>query len=238
MRNSNLAFHRECSGTPSQGEAPPMGLKQSWMLDHSAVDLPPGKSPFGPDSQEQWNRLMPLERLMLFDADSLNELAVQEAAIETARMTPGHRVIDACCGVGGNAIAFALAGKMVTAIDVNSSRLEMAQFNATLFGVADRIRWVHGNALDLLPWLESESVFIDPNWGQPRSKDALVGFEGSKPNIRQLVRLAQGDRRTVVLRLPLCFDFEELSSGAVSVRVSEELVKGELTGFTAVLGGA
>lgn len=238
MRNSSLALQSEHFSTPSRGDGASMGLKQSWMLDHCAVDLPAGKSPFGPDTQEQWNRLMPLERLMLFDADSLNELAVQEAAIETARMTPGHRVIDACCGVGGNAIAFALAGKMVTAIDVNSSRLEMAQFNATLFGVADRIRWVHGDALDLLPWVDSESVFIDPNWGQPRSSDGMVGFEGSRPNVRQLVRLAQGEGRTAVLRLPLCFDFEELSAGAVSVRVSEDLVKGELTGFTAVLGGA
>jgi trimethylguanosine synthase len=50
-------------------------------------------------------------------------------------------IVDVFCGVGGNAIAFALSGKFkrVYAIERNPAALACARHNAEIYGVADQI---------------------------------------------------------------------------------------------------
>lgn len=88
-------------------------------------------------------------------------------ALELGRRANQCHVIDACCGAGGNAIGFARAGCSVTAIEIDPSRLAMAKHNAAIYGVAERIEWLHGDARTLLPGLSlsKESLwFIDVPW--------------------------------------------------------------------------
>lgn len=99
------------------------------------------------------------------DAEGRWSLTPEALAMELAKRWAGKRVIDATCGVGGNAIAFARAGCDVVAIDLHASRLELAQANAHAYQVASRIQFVHGDALKLLPDLEADVVFVDPPWG-------------------------------------------------------------------------
>ncbi|CAL8278643.1 unnamed protein product [Lota lota] len=78
-----------------------------------------------------------------------------------------HLVIDAFCGVGGNAIQFALSGKRVIGIDIDPSRLALARHNAEVYGVADRIDFLLGDFLQLAPGLRGDVVFLSPPWGGP-----------------------------------------------------------------------
>jgi SAM-dependent methyltransferase len=91
-------------------------------------------------------------------------------AVQLAAQVAGKRVVDACCGSGGNAVAFARAGCEVLAIDLDRERLEEAAHNAALYGVGQRIRFVHGDASALLPELSGDVLFIDPPWGREYDK--------------------------------------------------------------------
>ena len=82
----------------------------------------------------------------------------------------GAHVVDAGCGAGGNSIGLARAGLRVTAIEQDAARLGMARHNARVYGVEARVRFVHGDALALLPGLLEGAeppamVFLDPPWG-------------------------------------------------------------------------
>ena len=53
--------------------------------------------------------------------------------------------MNASCGVGGNAIAFAQTREHVIAIDNGETRLRLVRHNATIYGVVDRIDFVPGD---------------------------------------------------------------------------------------------
>lgn len=75
-------------------------------------------------------------------------------------------VADVCCGAGGNAIGFARGGCRVVAVDIDRERLAMAEHNARIYGVHDRIRFILGDA-SMLPLGEVDAVFVDPPWSDP-----------------------------------------------------------------------
>ncbi|XP_041698033.1 trimethylguanosine synthase-like [Coregonus clupeaformis] len=76
-------------------------------------------------------------------------------------------IIDTFCGVGGNAIQFALTGKRVLAIDIDPVRLALAQHNAQVYEVAERIDFVQRDFLQLAPRLRGDVVFLSPPSGGP-----------------------------------------------------------------------
>ncbi|WP_181198470.1 methyltransferase domain-containing protein [Enhygromyxa salina] len=94
-------------------------------------------------------------------------LTPEVLAQRVAAGAQGRPVVDAGCGAGGNAIAFARAGSRVCAIESDAARLELARHNAEVYGVGDRIEFVHGDALEQVPARRDESaiLFIDPPWG-------------------------------------------------------------------------
>ena len=57
--------------------------------------------------------------------------------------------MDAFCGVGGNAVHFARRCKHVIGVDNCRARLELAQQNAGVYGVADRLDLICANFFDL-----------------------------------------------------------------------------------------
>lgn len=77
-------------------------------------------------------------------------------------------IVDAFCGVGGNTIQFAKYFDRVIAIDLDAGRLEMARHNAAIYGVEDRIEFIHGDVFTVLPGLPKPDVlFMSPPWGGP-----------------------------------------------------------------------
>jgi hypothetical protein len=94
-------------------------------------------------------------------------LTPEPLAMRMAAWAQGRAIVDAGCGIGGNAIAFARAGCRVLAIEADPERLELARHNAAVYGVARQIEFVHGDALALVPERRDPEaiLFVDPPWG-------------------------------------------------------------------------
>ena len=101
-------------------------------------------------------------------------LTPESLALRLGRRYAHKTVVDACCGVGGNAIGFARAGCQVVAVEMNRERLLMAEHNAKIYGVHHKIRFIRGDA-SALPLQGSELVFVDPPWSHP-NLDPLRSF--------------------------------------------------------------
>lgn len=87
-------------------------------------------------------------------------------------------IVDAFCGVGGNAIAFAQTCERVIAIENDETRLRLARHNAAIYGVADRIEFVLGDFIQFAKTLALRGeakqggrvvdvIFLSPPWGGP-----------------------------------------------------------------------
>lgn len=108
------------------------------------------------------------------DAEARRSLTPEALARELGRRAAGARVLDATCGAGGNAIGFARAGCEVTAIELDPGRLEMARTNARVYGVSERIRFMPGDARDIVPAVSADLLFVDPPWGERYDKRRVV----------------------------------------------------------------
>jgi SAM-dependent methyltransferase len=135
------------------------------------------------------------------DDEARISLTPEVLAMDLARRVGPRSVIDACCGAGGNAIAFARAGATVTAIELDPARARMAEHNARVYGVAPRV--VVGDARALLPTLEADVVFVDPPWGADWNR-ARTGLD-DLPLLRELLpglaRFA-----SAIVKVPPSFD--------------------------------
>ncbi|HEY6881156.1 MAG TPA: methyltransferase domain-containing protein [Polyangiales bacterium] len=130
-------------------------------------------------------------------------LTPESLALALGEQARGARVVDACCGSGGNAIGFARAGSHVTAIERDAGRLAEARHNAAVYGVSERIVFMHGDARELVPTLRGEVLFIDPPWGEHYDKRAcaLDAF----PLLSELLALPHAQYRELWLKLPGSF---------------------------------
>jgi len=61
----------------------------------------------------------------------------------------GKRVLEVGCGIGTDSINFARADAELTAVDLSSESLRIAERRADVMGVAERIRFVQANAEEL-----------------------------------------------------------------------------------------
>lgn len=104
------------------------------------------------------------------DPEGRRSLTPESLASGLGERARGLRVIDACAGAGGNAIGFARAGCPVIAIEINPGRLNMARHNANIYGVADRIEFICGDARAIVPERSADLLFIDPPWGDRYDK--------------------------------------------------------------------
>ncbi len=148
---------------------------------------------------------------MMLDEEGLFSLALESVALDIAEKTPGDVVVDAFCGAGGSSIGFARKGKRVISIDNNAQRLDMARYNASIFGVSNNIEFIHGDCRDMFPTLKADTVFLDPPWGgtdyNKAEKFCLSDFD---PDGRELLLLSFSLTHSVVIRLPKNFAMEEL----------------------------
>ncbi|NWI65945.1 TGS1 synthase, partial [Todus mexicanus] len=95
------------------------------------------------------------------------EKIAEHIAIRVSQSFNCDIIVDAFCGVGGNAIQFALTSKRVIAIDIDPEKLSLARHNAEVYGVADQIEFVCGDFMVLAADLQADVVFLSPPWGGP-----------------------------------------------------------------------
>ncbi|KAI0332688.1 S-adenosyl-L-methionine-dependent methyltransferase [Cubamyces sp. BRFM 1775] len=119
----------------------------------------------------------------LLDEEGWYSVTPERVADQIAERCRCEVILDAFCGVGGNAIAFARTCERVIALDISPVRLALARHNAAIYGVQDRIEFVladflsFARALQTLPRSENgdgqphrrkiDVVFLSPPWGGP-----------------------------------------------------------------------
>ncbi len=90
------------------------------------------------------------EVLQQHDQDHYGGTAAVDRLIATAGVRAADRVLDVCSGLGGPARYIAWkTGCQVTGLDLTISRVEGARELTAAAGLSDRVRFEHGNALDL-----------------------------------------------------------------------------------------
>jgi trimethylguanosine synthase len=91
----------------------------------------------------------------------------------------GMVVLDAFCGCGGNAIAFALRPEvsLVLAIDADREKLVLTANNAMVYGVPkEKLILIHGNACDALQSYK-QGIRIEKKESPKETGDAVDGFQ-------------------------------------------------------------
>ena len=76
-------------------------------------------------------------------------------------------VVDAFCGVGGNAIQFAKTCDRVIAVDIDRNKIDMARNNARVYWVESKIEFIVGDFFKVVPHLVADAMFLSPPWGGP-----------------------------------------------------------------------
>ncbi|KAJ2498861.1 RNA methylase protein [Coemansia sp. RSA 1972] len=149
-------------------------------------------------------------------------------------------VVDAFCGVGGNAIKFATWCEHVIAIDIDPVRLDMARHNAQVYGVEDRIEFILGDFYELAPMLKADVVYLSPPWGGVSYIDAPVFDLNSLPfhSAREWLDRARLISPNIVYYLPRNCDPRELAGmyPQASCNVELNYIDGFLRAITTYYG--
>ena len=108
---------------------------------------------------------------------------------ETARavVSPGDRVLDACCGTGDLAIAAERSGGRVTGVDFSQRMLERARSKS------DTVEWIEGDALEL-PFADDSFDAATVGFGARNLDDLEAG-------LRELRRVLRPGGRVGVLEI-------------------------------------
>jgi ubiquinone/menaquinone biosynthesis C-methylase UbiE len=96
-------------------------------------------------------------------------------AVKALRLTPGESVLDLCCGQGRHAVLLAGRGLHVTALDLSSEYLELAQEAAREKGVA--IQTVHADMREIPFEANSDAIvnmFSSFGYLETEAEDAKV----------------------------------------------------------------
>lgn len=101
--------------------------------------------------------------VMYFTPHGLEQATRAEVAAHRARRLTGRspRVVDVCCGIGGDLIALARAGCDVEAVDTDPLTAAVARANAEALGLGDRVTVRVADAASVAPE-EYDVLFADP----------------------------------------------------------------------------
>ena len=102
------------------------------------------------------------------DEESWYSVTPENIARHIAQRCRCDLIVDGFCGVGGNAIQFALTCERVIAIDIDPEKIRRARINARVYGVEERIEFIVGDFFNLIPSLTgADVIFLSPPWGGP-----------------------------------------------------------------------
>ncbi|KAG6909505.1 hypothetical protein DXG01_017062 [Tephrocybe rancida] len=120
----------------------------------------------------------------LLDQEGWYSVTPELIADQIAERCRCDTILDAFCGVGGNAIAFAKTCQRVIALDTSPVRLALARHNAQIYGVADRIEFILADYVTFakahagLPHTQRnrniDIIFLSPPWGGPEYLSGLA----------------------------------------------------------------
>jgi len=98
---------------------------------------------------------------MFFTREALEQASGESiSSYRSERYSPDTRVLEIGCGIGGDTIHLAKRC-FVTAVDSDPIRLKMAERNAQVYGVAERVTFVCEKAGNIQ--LDADAAFVDPS---------------------------------------------------------------------------
>ncbi|KAG6940532.1 trimethylguanosine synthase 1 [Chelydra serpentina] len=150
-------------------------------------------------------------------------------------------VVDAFCGVGGNAIQFALASKRVIAIDIDPVKISLARNNAEVYGVANQIDFICGDFMLLASHIKADVVFLSPPWGGPDYATAEIFDVRTmiSPDGFEIFKLSQKITNNIVYFLPRNADIDQVASLAGpggQVEIEQNFLNNKLKTITVYFG--
>ena len=162
-------------------------------------------------------RLLPDELNMNFgnDSASFRSYVTRSIADQISALTPGKVVFDACAGVGGNTIAFALDGKRVIASEIDEKRFNLLSSNVSKFNLCiPEVCLIRGDFLTIskaegLPAVDV--VYLDVPWGGTTNKIESFGISDFSINFLSFVNCAKGLAQKIGIKLPYNFRAQELN---------------------------
>lgn len=95
---------------------------------------------------------------LFFTASALEQASDPRARAYRAGVAAGRRVVDACCGIGADALAMAQAGSEVIGLDIDPVRIAIARLNAAALGLS--VQFEVADVRDGLP--PGDFTFFDP----------------------------------------------------------------------------
>ncbi|XP_066037297.1 trimethylguanosine synthase [Chamaea fasciata] len=169
------------------------------------------------------------------------EKIAEHIAIRVSQSFNCDIIVDAFCGVGGNAIQFALTSKRVIAIDIDPEKLRLARHNAEVYGVAEHIDFLCGDFMALAAGLRADVVFLSPPWGGPDYATAEI-FDIQTmicPDGFEIFRLSKKITNNIVYFLPRNADINQVASLAGpggKVEIEQNFLNNKLKTITAYFG--
>uniref|UniRef100_A0A8C5TAG0 Trimethylguanosine synthase n=1 Tax=Malurus cyaneus samueli TaxID=2593467 RepID=A0A8C5TAG0_9PASS len=170
------------------------------------------------------------------------EKIAKHIAIRVSQAFNCDIIVDAFCGVGGNAIQFALTSKKVIAIDIDPEKVRLARHNAEVYGVAEHIDFLCGDFMLLAAGLRADVVFLSPPWGGPDYATAeifdiqtMISLDGYPSQ----VVLSKKITNNIVYFLPRNVDINQVASLAGpggKVEIEQNFLNNKLKTITAYFG--
>lgn len=150
---------------------------------------------------------------MFFTRDGLEMASAEPVARYTTRRFSGlSRVLDLCCGIGGDALALAEVTREVVAVDRDPLVLEMARANARVMSVEQTINFVRADVTEFIAQGRFllgpiDAVFIDPSRREKRA--AARRPEDYSPPLSWCLGLTQVSSR-VAIKVSPALNYDEL----------------------------
>lgn len=135
----------------------------------------------------------------------------------------GMALIDACCSIGSDALAFAQVGAIVTGLDIDPARIQMARLNARALGI-----YASFETADVREgMLRSEMIFFDP--GRREGEKRIHQVEAYQPPLKTL---KGWDAERIIVKLSPGVDLGQLEAyggETAFVSVDGDLKEAQLT---------
>ncbi|MBX7103299.1 MAG: methyltransferase domain-containing protein [Gemmataceae bacterium] len=169
----------------------------------------------------------PLAAAMYFTREGYEQATCAEVARYRASRLVG-KVVEACCGIGGDTQALAARGPVV-AIDADPLRLAIARENVRVSGHLDNVTWLHGDLREMSMPAGDVLVFDPDRRATGRRSARLIDLEPP------LSLLSQWRYPGSVVKLAPATPWAELDS--LDAGIEFVSLAGELKECTAWMGG-
>ncbi|KAK9809670.1 hypothetical protein WJX73_002694 [Symbiochloris irregularis] len=179
---------------------------------------------------------------IVMDEGGWYSVTPEVVALHQAEKCGGRVVVDACAGVGGNAIAMASRGSchQVIAVEWNEERLRLLTHNAGLYNSSHKIVQVCADFFAVAHLLQADAVFVSPPWGGPayhksasydltQFPDMPCGLTGLIEAAASALRSAR-DGAVVAVFLPRNSDLQQVAAAVPDTAKRWEVERNVLNG--------